>query len=60
MTLGGAEMQIFVLEDAGLVGLIWQQEARLFYVLVSGGAESDVTILKEAAIAAANATLRGE
>jgi hypothetical protein len=63
MTLGGVGMQVFVLEDAGLVGLIWQQEARLFYVLVSGvpdGAESDVEILKEAAIAAANAILGGE
>ncbi len=60
MTLGGVEMQIFVLEDAGLVGLIWQQDARLFYVLVSGvpdGAKSDVEILKEAATAAANAIL---
>lgn len=65
LTLDGVKMEIFTLEDAGLVGLIWrdEEERRLFYVLVSGapdGGATAVEALKEAALAAANATLGGE
>ncbi len=63
LTIEGVPMQAFVNEDAQLAGLLWQNNLQIYYVLVSGVADSqdlNMDVLTEAAQFVARAIVKGE
>ena len=63
VTVEGVRMQAFSNTDAKLAGLLWQDDLKLYYVLVSGVIDSenlDMNELNQAAQVAAQAILEGK
>ncbi len=61
LTVEGLKAQAFASQESGLVGLLWQKDRKLYYVLVSGPTDekADLDALHQAALAVAQAILDG-
>ena len=63
VTIEGVRMQAFSNKDAKLAGLLWQDDVKLYYVLVSGVsdlADLSMETLSQAAQVAAQAIIKGK
>lgn len=61
ITFQGVKMEKLSDEEIGLIGLLWQEQLKLYYIQVSAAPqqEVDLEILSQAALAAAKAILEG-